>query len=127
MCALYTKGLLKTSLYYSFEGIPYAESVSGEFRFMPPIPKEPWPYILDATQDGPVCPQLNAFGFLSVNEEYACGNAGIKDVLLSLKWINKNLKYFGGDSRKITIGGHSSGGTLAHYLMLSKKTSGLFQ
>ncbi|XP_022115695.2 juvenile hormone esterase-like [Pieris rapae] len=183
--------------YYSFEGIPYAENTAGENRFKPPVPKKPWFHILDATRNGPVCPQmeikfkrnqmnedclslniyvpaklitkplaifvyihggsyflssgntdstygpqyllqkdiifvtmnyrLHALGFLSLNTKDACGNSGIKDVILSLKWIKQNLKYFGGDTSRITVGGQSSGATLANLLMLSTNTNGLFQ
>ncbi|XP_044728520.1 juvenile hormone esterase-like [Chrysoperla carnea] len=43
---------------YSFRGIPYAEPPIGKRRFEPPSPVRPWGNnILDATKDGPVCPQ----------------------------------------------------------------------
>ncbi|XP_047520258.1 juvenile hormone esterase-like [Pieris napi] len=71
--------------------------------------------------------RLHAFGFLSLNTEDACGNSGLKDVILSLKWIKQNLKYFGGDTSRITVGGQSSGATLTNLLMLSTNTNGLFQ
>nr|AID61332.1 esterase [Calliphora stygia] len=37
-------------VYYSFEGIPFAEVPVGQLRFRPPQPKKPWSEILDCTQ-----------------------------------------------------------------------------
>ncbi|CAG9786794.1 unnamed protein product [Diatraea saccharalis] len=76
--------------------------------------------------------RLGALGFLQLNmnegseqKEDAAGNAGIKDVILALKWIKNNIKKFGGSS--ITIGGQSSGAAMVHYLLLTEKSSGLFE
>ncbi|XP_053609363.1 juvenile hormone esterase-like isoform X2 [Plodia interpunctella] len=157
--------------YYSYEGIPYAESPTGALRFKAPVPKHAWTEVLDATKAGPVCPQpvgqynktqmsedclilnihvpitgsgellpvfvfvhggayktlsgntdvlygpqlylkreliylsvnyrLGALGYLSLENEDYPGNAGLKDVLLSLKWIKANIERFGGDNKKL--------------------------
>ncbi|CAK1580352.1 unnamed protein product [Parnassius mnemosyne] len=71
--------------------------------------------------------RLGALGFLSLDIEEASGNAALKDVILALKWINDNIEIFGGDRNKVTIGGHSSGATIAHYLLFTEQTSNLFQ
>ncbi|CAG5045961.1 unnamed protein product [Parnassius apollo] len=71
--------------------------------------------------------RLGALGFLSLDIEEASGNAALKDVILALKWINNNIERFGGDRNKVTIGGHSSGATIAHYLLLTEQSSNLFQ
>ncbi|XP_049881020.1 juvenile hormone esterase-like [Pectinophora gossypiella] len=180
--------------YYSYQGIPYAESPTGDLRFKPPVPKSPWNKIRNATKEGSICPQsdakpeemsedclfiniyvpyirlgklsvlvyvhggeflsnsgnsdnqygpqlllkhgiilvtlnyrIGALGFLSLGVEDASGNAGIKDVLLALRWINDNIDRFGGDTSRITLGGNSAGAVLVHYLLLSAKSSGLFK
>lgn len=53
--------------------------------------------------------RLGPFGFLTLNTPDYSGNMGLKDQLLALKWVNKNIERFGGDKSKITIFGHSAG------------------
>ncbi|KAL0274002.1 UNVERIFIED_CONTAM: hypothetical protein PYX00_006546 [Menopon gallinae] len=71
--------------------------------------------------------RLGALGFLSVGTEDAPGNAGLKDMVMALKWIKKNVAVFGGDPNNITIFGESAGGAAVQYLMLSPLAKGLFQ
>ncbi|XP_065205733.1 esterase E4-like [Planococcus citri] len=54
------------------------------------------------------------------------GNQGIKDIVLSLRWIKDNIKSFGGDPENVTLLGGSSGAAIIHILMLSPETEGLF-
>lgn len=72
--------------------------------------------------------RIGAFGFLSLNDpEFGIpGNAGLKDQVLALQWINKNIEHFGGDPSNITLFGESSGACSVHYHMLSEMSRGLF-
>lgn len=49
------------------------------------------------------------FGFLSLGSDEYSGNMGLKDQLLALNWVNKNIHNFGGDKNKVTLLGHSAG------------------
>lgn len=56
------------------------------------------------------------------------GNAGILDVLLALKWVKRNIKYFGGNPNKITVMGQSSGAVMVSSLLFSPMVpANLFQ
>ncbi|XP_049885462.1 esterase E4-like [Pectinophora gossypiella] len=64
--------------------------------------------------------RLNAFGFLKINETDSNANMGLKDIVMALKWIKKNIKQFDGDEKKITVMGSDSAGTYLTLLLLSK-------
>lgn len=76
--------------------------------------------------------RLNAFGFLVTKELSAVdprgvsGNVGIIDQQLALKWIQKEISNFGGDPKKVTLYGQSSGGTSIFALLGSPGSKGLF-
>ena len=59
--------------------------------------------------------RLGVWGFLSHPElskespNQASGNYGLLDQAAALKWVSENVEAFGGDSKKITIGGESAG------------------
>ena len=53
-------------------------------------------------------------------------NFGTLDIIMALKWVNKNIANFGGDSQNITIFGESAGGHNVLSLLSSKKAKGLF-
>ncbi|KAJ6155559.1 para-nitrobenzyl esterase [Penicillium chermesinum] len=56
--------------------------------------------------------RLGFFGFAQSDalKEEGSENAGLRDQRLALEWIQENIGYFGGDPKKVTIFGQSSGG-----------------
>lgn len=69
--------------------------------------------------------RLGAIGFNCLGTEDIPGNAGMKDAVAALRWINRNIKKFGGDPKKVTLAGFSVGAAMAELLVLSKTTDGL--
>ncbi|CAB3229011.1 unnamed protein product [Arctia plantaginis] len=67
--------------------------------------------------------RLSAFGFLSLESETLPGNAGLKDIVLSLEWIRDNIENFGGDPNRITMMGAESGAAAIDLLIHSKAKS----
>jgi carboxylesterase type B len=75
--------------------------------------------------------RLGVLGFLAHTElrdpaTGVIGNYGILDQLLALQWVQSNIKAFGGDPTRVTLGGQSSGGTSIFALMASPMSKGLF-
>ncbi|KAH8841002.1 hypothetical protein MCOR27_002742 [Pyricularia oryzae] len=56
--------------------------------------------------------RIGAFGFAASPEIKAKGvlNAGLLDQEFALKWVQRHIQKFGGDPRRVTIGGQSAGG-----------------
>ncbi|CAK1584260.1 unnamed protein product [Parnassius mnemosyne] len=69
--------------------------------------------------------RLSIFGFLCLGVEQAPGNAGLKDVVQGLKWINKNIAGFGGDPNNIALFGHGSGAAMVDLITLSPMAENL--
>ena len=54
--------------------------------------------------------RLGPLGFLALEgRDDITGNQGLKDQLMALRWIKKNIASFGGDPNRITIAGGSAG------------------
>ncbi len=74
--------------------------------------------------------RLNVLGFLDLSaygETYAkSANAGLLDIVASLKWVRDNITAFGGDPSNVTIFGQSGGGGKVTTLLATPCAKGLF-
>ncbi|XP_065932536.1 neuroligin-4, Y-linked isoform X2 [Magallana gigas] len=70
--------------------------------------------------------RLGALGFLSTFDSMATGNQALLDQVLALKWVQKNIRSFGGDPDRVTIFGESAGGAAVSLHMFSPLSEGLF-
>ena len=74
--------------------------------------------------------RLNVLGFLDLSaygETYAkSANAGLLDIVASLKWVRDNIASFGGDPSNVTIFGQSGGGGKVTTLLATPCAKGLF-
>ncbi|CAK1547563.1 unnamed protein product [Leptosia nina] len=71
--------------------------------------------------------RLGSLGFLSTGDELAPGNNGFKDMVAALKWVQRNIKPFGGDPDLVTVAGCSAGSISAMLMMVSPMSTGLFK
>jgi para-nitrobenzyl esterase len=78
--------------------------------------------------------RLGPFGWFThpafrdgASAEDASGNFGTLDIVQALKWIQGNIRGFGGDPARVTITGESAGGIDVLSLLLSPPAHGLFQ
>ncbi|XP_073998509.1 venom carboxylesterase-6-like [Rhodnius prolixus] len=71
--------------------------------------------------------RLGPLGFLSMEDEILPGNLGLKDQTMALRWVQRNIKNFGGDPKKVTIMGESAGGASIYLHMISPMSKGLIQ
>ncbi|KAL5242172.1 hypothetical protein ACI65C_009582 [Semiaphis heraclei] len=70
--------------------------------------------------------RLGILGFFSTENDDLPGNYGMKDQVLALKWVQKNIEKFGGDPKKVTLFGQSAGSASVGLHLLSPMSKGLF-
>ncbi|XP_028617565.1 pyrethroid hydrolase Ces2a-like [Grammomys surdaster] len=70
--------------------------------------------------------RLGILGFFSTGDQHARGNWGYLDQVAALRWVQKNIAYFGGNRDRVTIFGVSAGGTSVSSHVVSPMSQGLF-
>jgi len=74
--------------------------------------------------------RLGLFGFFShpaINSEgHLWGNYGILDQQAVLRWVQRNIRAFGGDPSRVALGGQSAGAVDTGSNQLSPQAAGLF-
>lgn len=70
------------------------------------------------------CAWFCTSGFLSTGDQAAKGNYGLLDQIQALRWISKNIGYFGGDPGRITVFGSGIGASCVSLLTLSHHSEG---
>ena len=77
--------------------------------------------------------RVGALGFLvhpgltAESDNKVSGNYGLLDQIAALKWVQQNIRAFGGDPSKVTIFGESAGAISVSILCGSPLASGLFR
>jgi para-nitrobenzyl esterase len=77
--------------------------------------------------------RLGTLGFLAhptltaESPDHTSGNYGLLDQQEALRWVQRNIRAFGGDPNRVTIFGESAGGLSVHAQLASPGSQGLFQ
>ncbi|WP_027935503.1 carboxylesterase/lipase family protein [Amycolatopsis sp. ATCC 39116] len=83
-------------------------------------------------RDGVVCVTINyrlgAEGFLFTEADRGTGtaNLGLQDQIAALRWVQANIRAFGGDPARVTVGGQSAGAMAVTTLLAMPSAAGLF-
>jgi para-nitrobenzyl esterase len=76
--------------------------------------------------------RVGPFGFLAhpdltaESEHHASGNYGLMDQIAALRWVQANIRGFGGDPSRVAIAGQSAGAMSVEDLLASPLAKGLF-
>lgn len=97
-----------------------------------------WPPLGEAlAREGVVVVSINyrlgVFGYFAhpalaaESPQHVSGNYGQLDQIAALGWVKRNIRQFGGDPRRVTVAGQSSGSEDVCNLMASPLAAGLFE
>ena len=82
-------------------------------------------------RDGVVCVTINwrtgADGFLYLGEDDDGANLGLLDQIAALRWVQENIRAFGGDPDLVTVFGESAGAMSIGDLLSMPRAEGLFR
>jgi acetylcholinesterase len=70
--------------------------------------------------------RLGALGFLAMGTAEVPGNAAMKDQVMALRWVQKNIHKFGGNKNLVTLFGYSAGGFSVSSHLASQMSADLF-
>lgn len=70
--------------------------------------------------------RLGNLGFLALDDGVTNGNYGLQDIITALRWVQKYISAFGGDPKRVTIFGQSSGAAAVRAMLASPMATGLF-
>uniref|UniRef100_A0A1B0G120 Carboxylic ester hydrolase n=1 Tax=Glossina morsitans morsitans TaxID=37546 RepID=A0A1B0G120_GLOMM len=70
--------------------------------------------------------RLGSLGFLATGTAEAPGNAGLKDQVVALRWVQQHIRKFGGDCDSVTLWGYSAGSFSIGLHIMSPMSKGLF-
>jgi para-nitrobenzyl esterase len=71
--------------------------------------------------------RLGIFGFFGLARLAGSGTFGLQDQQAALRWVARNAARFGGDPRRVTLGGESAGADSACGQLASPGSVGLFR
>lgn len=71
--------------------------------------------------------RVGLFGFFAhPSLPKSATNAGLRDLLMALRWVQDNIAAFGGDPHNVTIQGESAGSAAVNTLLVCPQAKGLF-
>ncbi|CAL7939260.1 unnamed protein product [Xylocopa violacea] len=70
--------------------------------------------------------RLGTLGFLNTGDNLAPGNMGLKDQVVALRWVQRNIAAFGGNPNSVTLCGYSAGSFSIMLHMVSPMSKNLF-
>ncbi|MFI6095497.1 carboxylesterase/lipase family protein [Lentzea sp. NPDC051213] len=70
--------------------------------------------------------RVGAFGFFGYPGLEGSGAFGLKDQQAALRWVQRNIRQFGGNPRNVTLFGESAGALSTCAQLTTPKTAGLF-